>query len=64
MTLSRLLAEFPNLPDVWGEGALFAFSGIDGDTHVASGFVATLASDAYGLLFHTPRRRYLGVTLG
>ena len=64
MTLSRLLAEFPNLPDVWGEGALFAFSGIDGETSAASGFVATLARDAYGLLFHTPCRRYLDVTLG
>jgi glycogen debranching enzyme len=63
MTLSRLLAEFPNLPDVWGEGALFAFSGIDGETNSASGFVATFASDAYGLLFHTPRRRYLDITL-
>ena len=64
MTLSRLLAEFPNLPDVWGEGALFAFSGIDGETSAASGFVATFARDAYGLLFHTPRRRYLDITLG
>jgi glycogen debranching enzyme len=64
MTLSRLLVEFPNLPDVWGEGSLFAFSGIDGETDAASGFVATFARDAYGLLFHTPRRRYLDITLG
>jgi glycogen debranching enzyme len=64
MTLSRLLVDFPNLPNVWGEGALFAFSGIDGETNAASGFVATLAGDAYGLLFHTPCRRLLDISIG
>lgn len=62
--LPRLLSEFPRLPDVWGEGALFAFSGIDGETNAASGFVATYARDPYGLLFHTPRRRLLDVEVG
>ena len=28
--LSRLLASHRNLPDVWGEGSLFAFSGLIG----------------------------------
>jgi len=45
------------LPAVWGEGALFAFSGLDGATCSASGFAATFAAAPYGLLFHTPRRR-------
>ena len=52
-----------NPPDVWGEGALFAFSGMDGETSVSSGFVASLARERYGLLFHTPRRRLLDIEL-
>jgi hypothetical protein len=60
---SDLLAPFSNLPDVWGEGAIFAFSGLDGETNVASGFVATYAHAPYGLLFHTPQRRVLDMTL-
>jgi len=51
------------VPDVWGEGALFAFSGLDGETNTASGFVASYAREPYGLLFHTPRRRLLDVSL-
>ena len=50
-----------NMPDIWGEGAIFAFSGIDGDTDTSSGFTATCAADEYGLLFHTPRRRLLDI---
>lgn len=30
--LSRLLDIAANLPDIWGEGALFAFSGLDGQS--------------------------------
>jgi glycogen debranching enzyme len=59
----HLLSGYQNLPDVWGEGALFAFSGIDGETNASSGFVATYARDKYGLLFHTPRRRLLDIAL-
>ena len=62
--LARLLSCAPNLPDVWGEGALFAFSGLDGETNVTSGFVATYSREPYGLLFHTPRRRFLDVEVG
>lgn len=46
-------------PDVWGEGTLFAFSGIDGPTDVLSSFVATATRAAYGLLFHLVTRREL-----
>lgn len=31
-----------NMPDVWGEGALFALSGLDGQTNERIGLVATL----------------------
>ncbi len=52
-----------NLPHIWGEGAIFAFSGLDGETHTHSGFVATYANQPYSLLFHTPRRRLLTLRL-
>lgn len=52
-----------NLPDLWGEGATFAFSGIDGPTDSSAGFVASLAADRYSLLLHTPTRRILGIRL-
>ncbi len=61
--LDDLLSCFSNLPDIWGEGAIFAFSGMDGRTDVASGFVATYGHKPYGLLFHTPRRRLLDLAL-
>ena len=61
--LADVARRFKNLPDVWGEGALFAFSGMDGETSVSSGFVATFARERYGLLFHTPRRRLLDIEL-
>ena len=62
--LPELLAKHHGLPNVWGEGAIFASSGLDGATSVASGFVATYARNRYGLLFHTPQRRFLDVELG
>ncbi len=55
--LADLLSQFTNLPDVWGECAIFAFSGMDGPTHTRSGFVMTFAAQPYGLLVHTPQRR-------
>ena len=57
------LSENECLPNIWGEGAIFAFSGLDGPTDTASGFVATHAAEPYGLLIHTPRRRFLDVKL-
>lgn len=59
----QLLPLATNLPNIWGEGAIFAFSGMDGETNVESGFVATYATQPYSLLFHTPRRRYLDIVL-
>ncbi len=61
--LADVVRRIKNLPDVWGEGALFAFSGMDGETSVSSGFVATFARERYGLLFHTPQRRLLDIKL-
>ncbi len=55
------LAKYENLPDVWGEGAIFAFSGMDGETCTRSRFVATYADQPYELLIHTPARRKFDV---
>ncbi|RKN64071.1 amylo-alpha-1,6-glucosidase [Paenibacillus ginsengarvi] len=49
----------PNLPNRIGEGGLFAFSGMDGETQSLSGFTATWGAAPYSLLFHTRRRRIL-----
>ncbi len=48
---------YESLPDVWGEGALFAFSGVDGPTNTASGFAATLLEKPFGILINTPTKR-------
>jgi hypothetical protein len=59
--LDGLLTGLSDLPDLWGEGAAFAFSGMDGPTNVRSGFVTTYAGQPFGLIIHTPRRRILDV---
>jgi len=46
-------------PNVWGEGALFAFSGMDGSTDFQSGFVATYGSCPGSLVWYTPTVRRL-----
>ncbi|NDJ53767.1 MAG: hypothetical protein GYB68_11865 [Chloroflexi bacterium] len=51
-----LALDLQNLPDVWGEGALFAYSGLDGETNTASSFVASLHDQYFSLLFHTPEQ--------
>ncbi|TFG65611.1 MAG: hypothetical protein E4H27_10700, partial [Anaerolineales bacterium] len=55
----NLFNRFANFPDIWGEGALFAYSGMDGPTNTCSHFVAALAAQPFSLLIHTPRRRFL-----
>jgi hypothetical protein len=54
-----LASVWTNMPDMWGEGALFAFSGLDGETDTRSQFVASVGSVGYDLLIHTPSRRLL-----
>lgn len=61
--LTAMLRAISNPPDLWGEGALFAFSGMDGPTKTRSQFVATFGAQPYDLLIHTPRRRMLKVRL-
>ena len=33
------------LPNIWGAGAIFAFSGLDGQTSYGNDFVATLLTE-------------------
>src|ERR1041384_3078134 len=54
---------FSDLPDVWGEGMLFAYSGWDGPTNAMSGFVGATGDRPYHLLFHTPKQRVLAIDL-
>lgn len=41
-----------DLPDVWGEGALFAFSGFDGETSWQHPFVGSTLAHRRGMRFH------------
>ena len=41
--------------DVWGQGALFAFSGLEGKTDFSSQLVGTLLGDHPGIRFMTAR---------
>lgn len=52
------------VPDRWGEGLLFGFSGFDGPTETAGGFVATAGATPFDLLLHTPRTRRLSLPVG
>lgn len=52
---------FANAPDIWGEGLLFAFSGIDGPTCVDSDFVLTSMSDKLNWLIHLSKRRVFSI---
>ncbi len=61
--VDAVLGSISNPPDLWGEGSLFAFSGMDGPTRTTSQFVATFGAVPYDLLIHTPRRRVLRVRL-
>ena len=55
-TIDQMLNTLVDYPDIWGEGALFAYSGMDGVTNSNSQYVATLAQHPYSLLIHTPCR--------
>lgn len=59
--LSDLSTEYRNMPDKWGEGAIFAYSGMDGPTDSQSGFVATFVESKFDLLIHTSEKRYFRI---
>ncbi len=49
------------IPDIWGQGQIFAFSAIDGKTSRKEDFVGILAGDRVGIRFHTKTRRELAI---
>ena len=50
------------IPKKWGQGQLFAFSALDGESLFEDDFTGTLCGDKIGVIFHTLCRRtlYLG----
>ena len=52
-----------HVPHVYGEGVLFAFSGLDGKTSSVSPVVAGTVGDGIGLRFHLPKNPILRVFL-
>ena len=47
------------IPNKWGQGQLFAFSALDGDSFFTDDFTGTLSGDKIGVIFHTKKRRTL-----
>ncbi len=47
------------IPKKWGQGQLFAFSAVDGESFFSDDFTGTLAGDKIGVIFHTKLRRTL-----
>lgn len=43
-----------DLPNIWGQGALFCFSGLDGECQYHQSFACTLLADHLGVRIHTP----------
>lgn len=47
------------IPCKWGQGQLFAYSALDGDSYFTDDFTGTLSGDKIGVIFHTKKRRTL-----
>lgn len=47
------------IPKKWGQGQLFAFSALDGESLFSDDFTGILAGDKVGVIFHTRCRRTL-----
>lgn len=53
---------FMQLPNIWGQGALFAYSGLEGECTLKNSFTCTLLGDNLGLRLHTDKACDLYVT--
>lgn len=47
------------IPSKWGQGQIFAFSALDGDSFFTDDFTGTLSGDKIGIIFHSLCRRTL-----
>ncbi|MCU0501707.1 MAG: hypothetical protein MUC51_08045 [Anaerolineae bacterium] len=63
ISLKTILQMHRPLPDIWGEGAIFAFSGIDGPTRSMTNFVLAFGAEPYDLLIHTAAPHVLRLRL-
>ncbi len=50
-------------PTIWGQGSLFAFSGIEGECTISKSLKGYLCEDVYGVTFELPVRRTLSLSL-
>ena len=41
------------IPNIWGQGQLFDFSALDGNSLFSNDLVGTLSGDKIGIRFHT-----------
>lgn len=48
-----------NLPNVWGQGAGFSYSGLNGENTFTNSLVGCLLGDCIGVQFKTPVRSYI-----
>ncbi len=50
-----------NIPNIWGQGQIFAFSALDGKTSRITDFSGTLSGDRVGVRFNSKKRRELAI---
>ncbi|MBO5384209.1 MAG: hypothetical protein J6A30_07910, partial [Ruminococcus sp.] len=48
-----------NLPNIWGQGACFSYSGLNGENTFTNSLVGYLLGDCIGVEFKTPVRSYI-----
>ena len=48
-----------NLPNIWGQGACFSYSGLNGENTFTNSLVGYLLGDCIGVQFKTPVRSYI-----
>ncbi len=53
-----------NVPNIWGEGNIFAFSGFEGQTNWFYPFVGTLLKDRIGFTIRTEREKAFWIDFG
>ena len=50
-----------NLPNIWGHGAIFAYSGLEGECHCKESLVGTLGEDGISIKFRNGDNAFLYV---
>ena len=63
ISLKTIIQSHQPLPDIWGEGAIFASSGMDGPTCSESNFVLAFGAERFDLMIHTADPQVLRLRL-